>query len=72
MIFSMREKEIAKENYEKGKLEGKIEGETKERENSIKNLIEAYTELNLHKEFIVNKVMIKYDLSKEEVEKYLE
>ena len=71
MTLFMREKEIAKENYEKGKLEGKLEGETKERENSIKNLIEAYMELNLDKEFIVNKVMSKYDLSKEDTEKYL-
>ena len=91
MTLFMREKEIANENYEKGKLEGKLEGkiegrlegklegrlegklegETKERVNGIKNLIEAYMELNLDKEFIVNKVMSKYDLSKEDIEKYL-
>ena len=67
MTLSIREREIAKENYEKGKMEGKIE----ERENSIKQLIEAYTELNFDKEFIIDKIMSKCNLNKEEAEKYL-
>ena len=76
----MREQEIARDNFEKGKLEGIAEGVVKGREEGreegmaegIEKIIEIYREeLNFEDEIIVQKLMKKYDLTKEEAEKYL-
>ena len=85
MTFFMREREIAKENYEKGKMEERensikqlnqerensIKQLKEERENSIKKMIELCREFNLKEENIIEKVISKYNLSEEEVKKYL-
>lgn len=72
----LREQEIARDNFEKGKLEGIAEGVVKGREEGmaegIEKIIEIYREeLNFEDEIIVQKLMKKYDLTKEEAEKYL-
>ena len=92
----MREQEIARDNFEKGKLEGIAEGVIKGREEGIaegvikgrqegreegiaegvakgiEKIIEIYREeLNFEDEIIVQKLMKKYDLTREEAEKYL-
>ena len=72
----MREQEIARDNFEKGKIEGIAEGVVKGREEGmaegIEKIIEIYREeLNFEDEIIVQKLMKKYDLTKEEAEKYL-
>ena len=80
MTLLMREQEIARDNFEKGKLEGIAEGVVKGREEGreegmaegIEKIIEIYREeLNFEDEIIVQKLMKKYDLTKEEAEKYL-
>ena len=76
----LREQEIARDNFEKGKIEGIAEGVVKGREEGreegmaegIEKIIEIYREeLNFEDEIIVQKLMKKYDLTKEEAEKYL-
>ena len=60
--------EIARDNFEKGMAEGVVKG----REEGIEKIIEIYREeLNFEDEIIVQKLMKKYDLTKEEAEKYL-
>ena len=60
MTLLMREQEIARDNFERGMAEG------------IEKIIEIYREeLNFEDEIIVQKLMKKYDLTKEEAEKYL-
>ena len=80
MTLLMREQEIARDNFEKGKLEGIAEGVVKGREEGreegiakgIEKIIEIYREeLNFEDEIIVQKLMKKYDLTREEAEKYL-
>ena len=76
MTILMREQEIARDNFEKGKIEGIAEGVVKGREEGmaegIEKIIEIYREeLNFEDEIIVQKLMKKYDLTKEEAEKYL-
>ncbi len=80
MTLLIREQEIARDNFEKGKLEGReegiAEGVVKGREEAtakgIEKIIEIYREeLNFEDEIIVQKLMKKYDLTKEEAEKYL-
>ncbi len=73
----MREQEIARDNFEKGKLEGIAEGViNKGRQEAtakgIEKIIEIYREeLNFEDEIIVQKLIKKYDLTREEAEKYL-
>ena len=75
----IREQEIARDNFEKGKIEGikegKIEGieegREEESENSIRTLVEVYRELDFKDENIVKKLKEKYNLTEEEAEKYL-
>ena len=68
MTLLMREQEIARDNFEKGMAEGVVKG----REEGIEKIIEIYREeLNFEDEIIVQKLMKKYDLTKEEAEKYL-
>ena len=96
MTLLMREQEIARDNFEKGKIEGReegiaegvikgrkegiaegvIKGRQEGREEGIaegiKKIIEIYREeLNFEDEIIVQKLMKKYDLTREEAEKYL-
>ncbi len=79
MTLLMREQEIARDNFEKGKLEGIAEGVVKgkeegikeEREKSIKTLVGVYRELDFQDKIIVKKLIEKYNLTKEEAEKYL-
>ena len=68
MTLLMREQEIARDNFEKGMAEGVVKG----REEGIEKIIEIYREeLNFEDEIIVQKLMKKYDLTREEAEKYL-
>ena len=68
----LREQEIARDNFEKGKLEGIAEGVVKGREEGIEKIIEIYREeLNFEDEVIVQKLIQKYNLTREEAEKYL-
>ena len=76
MTLLMREQEIARDNFEKGKLEGIAEGVVKGREEGmaegIEKIIEIYREeLNFEDEIIIQKLVKKYNLTKEEAEKYL-
>ena len=71
MTILMREQEIARDNFEKGKIEGREEGIKEEREKSIKTLVGVYRELDFQDEIIVKKLIEKYSLIKEEAEKYL-
>ena len=83
MTILMREQEIARDNFEKGKIEGREEGIAEgvvkgreegikeEREKSIKTLVGVYRELDFEDEIIVKKLIEKYSLIKEEAEKYL-
>lgn len=71
MTILMREQEIARDNFEKGKIEGREEGIKEEREKSIKTLVGVYRELDFEDEIIVKKLIEKYSLIKEEAEKYL-
>ena len=83
MTILMREQEIARDNFEKGKIEGREEGIAEgvvkgreegikeEREKSIKTLVGVYRELDFEDEIIVKKLIEKYSLTKEEAEKYL-
>ena len=76
MTLLMREQEIAKDNFEKGMAEGVVkgreEGIKEEIAKGIEKIIEIYREeLNFEDEIIVQKLMKKYDLTKEEAEKYL-
>ena len=67
MTLLMREREIAHENFEKGKAEGLEEGTSK----GIKNLCDSLKELGIDKETIKMKLINKYELSEDEVQKYL-
>ena len=68
MTLLMREQEIARDNFERGMAEGVVKG----REEGIEKIIEIYREeLNFEDEIIVQKLMKKYDLTREEAEKYL-
>ena len=79
MTLLMREQEIARDNFEKGKLEGMAEGVVKGREEGIaegvvrgiKNLIDSFKELGIDEKIILQKLTEKYNLTKEEAEKYL-
>ena len=83
MTILMREQEIARDNFEKGKIEGREEGIAEgvvkgreegikeEREKSIKTLVGVYRELDFQDEIIVKKLIEKYSLTKEEAKKYL-
>ena len=87
MTILMREQEIARDNFEKGKLEGiaegvvkgreegreegMAEGVIKGREEGIKNLIETCIEFGISRENIIQKLTEKYNLAREESEKYL-
>ena len=75
MTLLMREQEIAKDNFEKGMAEGVVkgreEGIKEEREKSIKTLVGVYRELDFQDKIIVKKLIEKYNLTKEEAEKYL-
>ena len=59
----LREQEIARDNFEKGKI--------KEREEGIKNLIESFKELGINEEIIVQKLIEKYGLSEQKAKDYL-
>ena len=59
----LREQEIARDNFEKGKMEGREEG--------IKNLIESFKELGINEEIIVQKLIEKYGLSEQKAKDYL-
>ena len=59
----LREQEIARDNFEKGKMEGREEG--------IKNLIESFKELGIDEEIIVQKLIEKYGLSEQKAKDYL-
>ena len=71
----LREQEIARDNFEKGKIEGIAEGVVKgreeERENGINKLINTYRKLNIDNKNIISSLIKEYDLTKEEAEKYL-
>ena len=87
MTLLMREQEIARDNFEKGMAEGVVkgreegiaEGVVKGRQEGIaegmvrgiKNLIDSFKELEIDEKIIVQKLIEKYNLSKEEAEKYL-
>ena len=75
MTLLMREQEIAIDNFEKGMAEGVVkgrqEGIKEEREKSIKTLIGVYKELNFEEEIIVQKLIEKYNLIREEAKNYL-
>ena len=76
MTLLMREQEIARDNFEKGMAEGVVkgreEGIAEGLAKGIEKIIEIYREeLNFEDEIIVQKLMKKYDLTKEEAEKYL-
>ena len=60
MTLLMKEREIAEENYEKGREEGREEG--------ILNQIETLKELNIEKDIIIEKTALKFNKSKEEIE----
>ena len=59
----LREQEIARDNFEKGKIKGREEG--------IKNLIESFKELGINEEIIVQKLIEKYGLSEQKAKDYL-
>ena len=59
----LREQEIARDNFEKGKIKGREEG--------IKNLIESFKELGINEEIIVQKLIEKYGLSGQKAKDYL-
>ena len=59
----LREQEIARDNFEKGKIKGREEG--------IKNLIESFKELGIDEEIIVQKLIEKYGLSEQKAKDYL-
>ena len=59
----LREQEIARDNFEKGKMEVREEG--------IKNLIESFKELGINEEIIVQKLIEKYGLSEQKAKDYL-
>ena len=76
MTLLMREQEIARDNFEKGMAEGVVkgreEGIAEGLAKGIEKIIEIYREeLNFEDKIIVQKLMKKYDLTKEEAEKYL-
>ena len=76
MTILMREQEIARDNFEKGMAEGVVkgreEGIAEGLAKGIEKIIEIYREeLNFEDKIIVQKLMKKYDLTKEEAEKYL-
>ena len=57
------EQEIARDNFEKGKIKGREEG--------IKNLIESFKKLGINEEIIVQKLIEKYGLSEQKAKDYL-
>ena len=59
----LREQEIARDNFEKGKIKGREEG--------IKNLIESFKERGINEELIVQKLIEKYGLSEQKAKDYL-
>ena len=63
----LREQEIARDNFEKGKIKGREE----EKEQGIKNLIESFKELGINEEIIVQKLIEKYGLSEQKAKDYL-
>ena len=63
----LREQEIARDNFEKGKIKGREE----EKEQGIKNLIESFKELGIDEEIIVQKLIEKYGLSEQKAKDYL-
>ena len=71
MTLLMREQEIARDNFEKGKIEGREEGIAEGVVRGIKNLIDSFKELGIDEKIILQKLTEKYNLTKEEAEKYL-
>ena len=79
MTLLMREQEIARDNFEKGKIEGReegraegvVKGREEERENGIKKLISICKKLNIDNKNIISSLTKEYGLTKEEAEKYL-
>lgn len=63
----LREQEIARDNFEKGRIEGREEG----KEQGIENLIESFKELGINEEIIVQKLIEKYSLSEQKAKNYL-
>ncbi len=75
MMILMREQEIARDNFEKevaeGVVKGREEGIAEGMVRGIKNLIDSFKELGIDEKIIVQKLIEKYNLTKEEAEKYL-
>ena len=70
-VIKGREEGIA-EGVIKGRQEGREEGIAEGVAKGIEKIIEIYREeLNFEDEIIVQKLMKKYDLTREEAEKYL-
>ena len=65
MTMLMREQEIAHENFEKG-IEQGIEKGIKQ---GIINQIETLKEFNIEKDMIIEKTAVKFNKSKEVIEK---
>ena len=69
-VVKGREEGIA-EGVIKGRQEGREEGIAEGMVRGIKNLIDSFKELEIDEKIIVQKLIEKYNLSKEEAEKYL-
>ena len=65
MTMLMREQEIANENFEKGIEQGIEKGI----EQGIINQIETLKEFNIEKDMIIEKTAVKFNKSKEVIEK---
>ena len=65
MKLLMRERDIAEESFEKGKVEGKAEGLEEGIVRGIRNLCDSLKELGINKETIKMKLINKYELSEE-------
>ena len=61
-------KEGIEEGREKGRKEGIEKGREEGREEGIEKIVEVYLELGMQREFIINKVMEKFDISKGKAE----
>ena len=69
MTMLMREQEIAHENFEKGIEQGIEKGIEKGIKQGIINQIETLKEFNIEKDMIIEKTAVKFNKSKEVIEK---
>ena len=65
------DQELVAQGQAKGEAKGRVEGRAEERTENIEKTIEIMQELGADEDVIVQKLQEKYQISNEEIDKYL-